>query len=167
MSDSTLALVIVGGLAWLWWVGRSAAPGLPEPARMAIPSSSSPVIVALAAAPASPPLILDASPIAPVAPSVVPTTTPARTLSIVNATYGGNVGVAPGNWTGIVAAACNGRTICDVTVNTQQLAGGSFPSDPAPGRPKDFRVDYTIAGVQQPPVIIPAEAAGHTIRISV
>ena len=165
MSDSTLALVIVGGLAWLWWVGRSAAPDLPQPARVAIPAS--PVIVALAAAPATPPLILESSPVTPAAAPTLPTSPPLRTLAIVNATYGGNVGVAPGNWTGIVAAACNGRTVCDVTVNTAQLGGGSFPLDPAPGRPKDFRVDYTIAGVQQPPVIIPAEAAGHTIRISV
>lgn len=80
-------------------------------------------------------------------------------LPILEATYGGNCNVTPGNWTGSFAASCNGNVECTRRVNT------SAP-DPAPQCAKDFRVRYAC-GVEQLTyeVYRPAEAGNQEITL--
>ena len=74
-------------------------------------------------------------------------------LTIQSATYGGNCGAPGGNATSHIAAACNGRTSCDYTVDYQVLG------DPAPGCAKTYRVVYTCAaGIPVKVATIDAEA---------
>ena len=63
----------------------------------------------------------------------------ANPIKVVEATYGGNCpGVAKGNATELVAAACADNDLCNYRVYYKQLGG-----DPSPGCDKDFKVTYS------------------------
>lgn len=64
---------------------------------------------------------------------------PAAAIGIVSATYGRNCGVAEGNATSFVAAACNGRKSCDFRIYYRELG------DPKFGCEKEFVVTYRCA----------------------
>lgn len=57
---------------------------------------------------------------------------PAPAIHVGAATYGGSCGVTYGNATQAVAAACNGRSRCDYTIDYRRLG------DPAASCRKDF-----------------------------
>jgi hypothetical protein len=58
-------------------------------------------------------------------------------VTVKSATYGGNVGVPTGNVTEEVSRRCNTADTCVVTVSP-----ALYDDDPAPGKTKDFRVEY-------------------------
>ncbi len=81
-------------------------------------------------------------------------------INILEATYGGNVGARSGNVTSAVERVCGGRSSCRYYVSTQEIG------DPAPGRTKDFYVEYSCGGrgrVQREH--IRAEANGNFIDL--
>jgi hypothetical protein len=57
-------------------------------------------------------------------------------IEVVEASYGGNCGVAAGNATASVANGCNRRLNCDYEIRRKWLG------DPAPDCTKDFVVRY-------------------------
>jgi hypothetical protein len=73
-------------------------------------------------------------------------------MMVISATYGGTCGVAKGNVTGRLAAACSGLMSCTYVVDHVQIG------DPAPGCGKDFAVDYECPGLRKLTAVLPAEA---------
>jgi hypothetical protein len=66
----------------------------------------------------------------------------AQAIVVTSATYGYNVpGVTPGNATSQVAGQCNGLYACAYTVWYY-----NFTPDPAPGKAKQFIVNWTCGG---------------------
>ncbi len=62
---------------------------------------------------------------------------PPKTITIIEATFGGNItGVKPGNVTKAASDFCNGKTECRYKVSPD------FIGDPAPGQDKDFRISW-------------------------
>jgi hypothetical protein len=77
-------------------------------------------------------------------------------IKVLEATYGGNcTGVATGNATSFVAAACADNDLCNYRVYYKQLGG-----DPAPDCEKDFKVTYTCGRSNKPSTCELAAEAG-------
>ncbi len=96
-------------------------------------------------------------------PAAVPPPPPPGTVEVVSATYGETCGVAKGNATVSVRAACNSRKQCTYVVDVYALG------DPAGGCGKDFTAEWRCgpdAPVQTG--AIPAEAGlgGKSVQLS-
>jgi hypothetical protein len=88
---------------------------------------------------------------------------PAPSVTVTSATYGGNcVGVAAGNVTNILAAACNGRDRCDYTINYKIIG------DPARGCQKSFTASWQCNGVtgNRSAAVAPEAGFGSVITLS-
>lgn len=82
----------------------------------------------------------------------------AQGIRIVEATYGGNCGVLPGNLTAAMERFCRGLRIC--------LFNVFVPGDPAHGCAKEFKVRWTCPGDSKVhEKTRPAEAGGKIVRI--
>jgi hypothetical protein len=78
---------------------------------------------------------------------------PTNAIRVVEATYGGNcAGVAKGNVTKFIAAACDGTDLCNYRVYYKDMGG-----DPAASCKKAFRVTY-VCGKHTKPEICAFEA---------
>jgi hypothetical protein len=85
----------------------------------------------------------------------------ANRITIVHATWGRNVGVAPDNARDAVRSACNGLPSCNYAV------GSGTPVDPAAGRSKDFEVQWACGPeTSVSTTIVPAPADGRTLTLS-
>jgi hypothetical protein len=73
-----------------------------------------------------------------------PEPSPTPGLHIGSATYGGNCSAPPGNATADIAQSCNGKAVCDYTVDVARLG------DPAGGCSKDFAVEFTCGADATP-----------------
>lgn len=92
-------------------------------------------------------------------PPPPPPPPPLRGIQVLSATYGGNVGVRPGNATRAISESCNGRRACNYVVDVSRLG------DPAPGRMKDFRVTYSCSDRTRQEAFAPAEANGRLVQL--
>lgn len=80
-------------------------------------------------------------------------------IRIQSATYGGNVRAGVNNAWQDVAQKCNALRECNYLVSVRNLG------DPAPGRRKDFVVEFTCDRTPQRPVVLPAEADGKIAHL--
>lgn len=79
-------------------------------------------------------------------------------ITVVSATYGGNVGAPKGNVTAHLAATCNGKTTCDYMISAAVIG------DPVPGKAKDYKAEWTCAGTTTVKTItVPPEAGFATV----
>jgi hypothetical protein len=93
--------------------------------------------------------------------------TPAPTIVVLDATYGGSCGVTPNN---VLAPleACNGQAICTYTVDYDGFHGGPALGDPAYGCAKDYVAHYNCGpGTATKTASAPAEAGlGSRVTLS-
>lgn len=75
-------------------------------------------------------------------------------ITILSGTYGGNCQQPMGNKTSFLAAACNGQTTCDYTVDYTVIG------DPAPNCAKTYIAQWTCPGSSNPQSLILAAEAG-------
>jgi hypothetical protein len=102
----------------------------------------------------APPTAAPSGETAPANPQGYPTPSgPAGQIVVLAATYGPNCGVAHGNVTQQLAAACNGKPSCDYKVDYQIIG------DPAVGCVKTFVAEWHCgAGSQVQSQTLPGEA---------
>ncbi|CAN5676852.1 hypothetical protein BH10BDE1_BH10BDE1_17000 [soil metagenome] len=80
-------------------------------------------------------------------------------IRVQSATYGANVRAGVNNAWNDVAQKCNGLRECNYLVSVRNLG------DPAPGRRKDFLVEFTCDRTPQRPVSLPPEADGQVAHL--
>jgi len=82
-------------------------------------------------------------------------------ITVVAATFGGNLGLPRGNATGPVATVCDGSFACDYFVDVGVIG------DPAVGSGKDFSVEYTCAqgGVSKVQMLPPGSGFNTPVRL--
>ena len=76
----------------------------------------------------------------------------ANVIHVISATYGATCHQPAGNVTKFLADACNGKGVCQHTVQYQAIG------DPSPGCAKDFSVQWTCSVGTGGNVSVPAEA---------
>ncbi len=81
-------------------------------------------------------------------------------ITVLDATYGLNCGVAGGNETDTLAAACDGLGACDYFVDYL------FIGDPAPNCAKTYTASYRCGDGIMRNVSLPAEATGKVAHLS-
>ena len=87
-------------------------------------------------------------------------TKPTNAIRVVEATYGGNcAGVAKGNVTKFIAAACDGTDLCNYRVYYKDMGG-----DPAAGCKKALRITYVCGKNTKNPETCALEAEAGTLR---
>jgi hypothetical protein len=80
-------------------------------------------------------------------------------IRVQSATYGGNVRAGVNNAWNDVAQKCNALRECNYLVSIRNLG------DPAPGRRKDFVVEYSCDRTPQRPVVLAPEADGQIAHL--
>ena len=79
-------------------------------------------------------------------------------IKVISASYGGNCGVAYGNVTNHLAAACDGKMLCEYMIDVRALG------DPAGGCAKDYFAEWPCGrDPEKRNLIVSHEASGTKI----